>query len=71
MKEVTLTVLGSQLGIAVPKDYVRVLGWVRGDKLVTYIQDGDVIMHNPAARAVKFTREFQSRREANLESDTR
>jgi hypothetical protein len=71
MKQVTLTCLGSQLGAVMPVDYIRALGWARGDKLTCYIQGANIVFRNNTERAARFTRAFRKRLANTIDSDNR
>lgn len=71
MKQVTLTGLGTQLGAVMPQDFVRALGWVRGDKLACFVERGDIVFRNSSQRAARFTRTFRGRKENRIEADGR
>jgi len=71
MKPIKLLGVGDQLGIAIPRDFERALGWVRGDVLSASIKGGDLVIRNSSKRAAKFTRDFQSRKESQLDGDHR
>lgn len=53
MKVVKLLAVGSSLGIVVPKDMLRKLGWFKGDDIVQYERDGDIVLQNPNRHEVR------------------
>lgn len=71
MKQITLTGVGASLGVALPRDFVRALGWIRGDKLAATIEGGDIVIRNSSERAARFTREFKQRADQRVQADAR
>jgi antitoxin component of MazEF toxin-antitoxin module len=71
MKIATLTGVGGNMGVALPWDFVRSLGWVKGDKLALSIEGGDIVIRNSSQRAARFTRDFKARPENRVQADTR
>ena len=71
MKTSTVTKFGTQLGVALPQDFVRALGWVKGDKLACFIEGGNIVFRNSSQRSAKFFRDFRARPDQRLAADAR
>jgi antitoxin component of MazEF toxin-antitoxin module len=53
MKVVKLLAVGTSIGVVVPRDMLRKLGWYKGDAIVQQEFEGTLVLHNPNRHEVR------------------